>query len=400
MFTITTSRGISSLNLLQAPAPAPASAPSLPYSLPSTVNTSVLIGSNSGYDVRPASHSQAQLNIALSAYGGPTLVPTWSAYGACIWTDCGGHSDYNLLGTMGFDFATGAWFYQAPGNGLTESPTDIVEAQTTGVPWVEMAAATGNFPAPPHAYYHNLFVNRGSKGTVGYFGRGAISQGILLTGAVHLGDLATSNWTRGATTQFTRLDHESGAAHDPTTGRYYWLPAINQLNGVTSLQYWDSNTDTIGSTTTFTAFNTPDGAVSSGFVDDARRILFFHNGASRMFAWNLNNIGAGASLLTVTGSLPNSAQGGRWAGPINGKWYFSLRDPSNTLYVFDPGATPFSGSSTCGTQAIGGAGVPNWFGSGSNRHYGGLMAVPALGADILAWVFNWDAANRVALIKV
>lgn len=367
-----------------------------PYAIPSTVNTSVLIGSNTLVSVKPASHSNSQItNAVFSSFGGPAYVPTFSTAGALVYSCFGGHNDPAVLGTAYFDFTTGTWGYYAPGNGLTESPSPPgfgVEVSTDS--YLEMVAATGQFPAPPHPYGTLCYLNEGSQGSIIWITRAAAGGDNFNSNAVHKMDLSTRTWQRAGNGLMAGAGYDNIAHFDSVDGRYYLLPN-GGLQGSTSLRYWRLSDNTPQQTATFSA-PTGVGGTPGGGLDEEQRVLYYHIGSS-LQAFNLNNFSAGATML-FNGTAPAISARARWV-KHKGYWWAKLSNTGNDLMRFDPGANPLGGTGSFSTVTIGGAGLPDY--SGFTSHHSGLCKVPALdgGQGLLAWIYS-GAANGVALIKV
>lgn len=368
-----------------------------PYTVPTEVNTSTLIGTNSAHDVRPGTHSAGQWETALfGAYGGGTMVPKWSAGGAYAISDTGGHSDVSNVDLTLFDFSDATWKFFANANGVASRSTAFTVTDTTGAPYYEVSAATsGQFPAPPHAYGTQVATDDGDQGTLLYVTRGAVGTETpsAVSPTAHQQDLSTRLWTRAATGSAAYSNYEGSVAFDATAGRLYVAgPDIGAYQQMAYLRRSDMTWQT---TPTYGWPSQPGADYGRLLMADAKRVLLFHRTGSLqgLDVTNDTTIANGWVTLTFSGTPPTSGNMWVWH-PGTGKFYLKVGNTGNTLAVLTPPTgSGMSGTWSFTTVTIGGAGLPDR--TIALNHYTGLIYVPALG--LLAWFYG---PGQVAVIKV
>jgi hypothetical protein len=365
-----------------------------PYSVPSTVNTSTLIGTNSADDLMPSGYGGLSLwrNAVFEAYGGGCYVQWASAAGWYVQSsDSGGHSDNSNVDIVAFDYADATWKFRVNGNDVASTSSPFAAAATNGTPYFEISAATGQMPAPTHAYTTLMPLNEGSQGSVMYVTRGSTTTTPDSSGAAHKQNLNTGVWTRAATGNSAYSGDNHSCAYDSIDNRWYVIPS--DIGSRQNLHYLRGSDMTWQVTATYPNAAQPgSGNTPSAMVHEGLRVLLFHR-TGALQGLDLNNIAAGWTTLTVSGTPPTS--GNRWVWhPTNGCFYCKVDNTGNTLHRLTPPASnPISGTWTFDTITIGGSGLPDR--TLLNRHYGGLHYIPVL--DLMGWV---SGPGQVALIKV
>lgn len=372
------------------------------YSLPSTVNTSVWVGTNASVDIKTADHTNTEWNLALfNSFGSPTFVPTYSQGGAIVFADFGGHNDPCILDTIIMDMEDVTWKRIPNGNnaGITDGP--FPNADTTDSPYNEIAVSaqcpsvTGNMPSPPHPYLNLAWLDEGTKGSVIWITRGSVDGGgSLNSGSAHKQDLDTGVWSRATSGISEVYGLETGYAYCPTDERYYVIPP--NLESFTSLSYLQKSDMTWHRTATYSFPGTPgSGPKRSGFIVDSQRALLYHREGA-LQGLDLTNISAGWSTLSFSGTSPGD--GHRWVQHSNGKFYTRVADrSSNILNCFDPGADVLGGTGVFSEITIGGDGLPDRDAIHGTALFSPIHYVPAI--DMLVCLHNGNA-GEVAIIKV
>lgn len=374
------------------------------YSLPSTTNTSVWVGTNASVDIKTADHTNQRWDLALfNSYGSPIFVPTWSQGGGIVFSCFGGHNDPSMIDAVIFDMEDVTWKRVANGNnaGITDGP--FPNADTTGSPWNEIAVSaqcpsvTGNMPSPPHPYLNLQYLNEGNKGSVIWVTRGSVDGGgSLNSGAAHKQDLETGVWSRVGTGQSTIYGLQGCGVYCPTDNRYYIVP--DNLHSYLNISYLRMSDSTWQVTSpNFGSFpGTPgSGPYRSAFIVDSQRALLYHREGA-LQGIDLTDFGAGVATLSFSGTSP--ADGHRWVRHEgNGKYYTRVADSGNTLNCFDPGADVLGGTGAFSTITVGGDGLPSRDGTHGTPFFSPIHYVAAI--DMLVCLHS-GAAGECAIIKV
>lgn len=385
-----------------------------PYVLPTVINTSTLVGTNTPQNVRPGIFAD---NFAWNwanffNYSGPVFSEKYSAGGAVVFSNHGGHSDSANVDLLIFDLADATWKFALNGNGVASATGTVAASQTSGHPYYEVTAATiAGQPAAAHTYACHVCTEDGAKGTIFQVGAAAITSDSILSGASHKQDLNTRVWSRatndltsavnGGTSNDAGRGFEYSNAYDPFMRRIYVLP-VGVRTGDTSIKYLRLSdntiqTDTIGTTNASPA-QTQSGTYTKGFFWRTGKLLMhFGGGATSLAALDCTNDttrAVGWKRMTVSGALPT--YGGVWCEHLgNGKLYFT--DDGTTLYSLTRPSSggDMSGTWTVATVSIGGSGFPANEFTGAPNHHTRLQYVPAL--DMLVWVYG---SGTAAIVKV
>lgn len=379
-----------------------------PYSVPTTVNTSTLIGANTVNDAQSPAWSGVtpwyEYNL-FSNYGGGVFNPYFDAAGAFHLVNGGGHGDGSTFDDVALKFIDETWALRLNANGIASRTGSVGESETNGTPYFEMTAATsGQFPAPGHAYAQRVVVNQGAQGTIIWAGRSAVcSESYCSVGVFHKYDVASRLWTRIVdgtcpsypAPSFNGSWTEGSAVYDPTDGRVYSFGA-SDVALYTRVDYLRLSDNTIQTTATFSAVGTSDGG--KFFLSDGKRMILHSGSGGVLRGLDLTNIAGGFQTLTVSGSMPtNSSNTWVWH-PTNGKFYKKDSNTGDVLHVLTPPAgSGMSGTWTVSTVTIGGSGVPARPGTSGNEHYTNLYYIPSL--DLLGYTGNGQT-DGTALIKV
>ena len=364
-----------------------------PYSVPSTVNTSTLIGTNSADDLMPSGYGGLSLwrNAVFESFGGGCFVPQASAAGWYVHSGTGGHSDNSNVDIVAFDYADATWKFRANGNGVASTSAPFAAGATNGTPYYEISAATGEMPAPTHSYTTLMPLNEGVQGSVMYVTRGTTTTAPNASGAAHKQNLANGVWSRAATGSSAYSGDNHSCAYDSVDNRWYVIPS--DVGSRQNLHYLRGSDMTWQVTPSYPNAAQPgSGNTPSGMVHEGLRVLLFHR-TGALQGLDLNAIANGWTTLTTSGTPPES--GNRWVWhPGTGRFYSKVDATGNTLHrLTPPASSPLSGTWTFDTVTIGGSGLPSR--TLLNRHYTGLHYVPVL--DLLGWV---SGPGQVALIKV
>lgn len=379
-----------------------------PYSVPTTVNTSTLIGSNTVNNAQSSAWSGVtpwyEYNL-FSDYGGGIFNPYYDVAGAFHLLNLGGHGDGSTFDDVALQLIDETWGLRLNANGVASRTGSVGESETNGTPYFEVSSATsGQFPSPGHAYNQRVVVDQGSQGTVIWAGRSAVcSESYCSVNVFHKYDVASRLWTRivnGTCPSYPAPASlgawtEGSAVYDQTDGRVYNFGA-SDVALYTQIDYLRLSDNTIQTTAAFTAVGTTDGG--KFFLSDAKRMILHAGQGGVLRGIDLTNIAGGFQTLTVSGSMPtNGANTWVWH-PTNGKFYKKDSNTGNTLHVLTPpSGSGMSGTWTVSTVTIGGSGVPGRPDTSANDHYTNMYYIPAL--DLLGYTGNGQA-DGTALIKV
>lgn len=379
---------------------------SLPYSVPTTVNTATSIAQNSSRDVMPGVHDTTSWDTSLfNAYGMGVFAPDYSTYGAYVWCCNGGHEDPSNIDLVAFDLNDGLFKRFANGHGLASVRGAYGTADTNGTPYFEVSAASpSTMPSPCHVYGTLVYVPpsgnmSSSQGAICYATRGSTCAESQISRAGHIMPLNTRVWARAATGAATGGgNYEASAARDPTTGRIYVLERypgdygdfVVYLNPNAGSYQW-------GVINYGTPAPQPGDGKGVCFIHAAQRALLYHRGVNALQCIDLTNdttIANGIPEISYSGTSPSS--GNKWVyHPTNDKFYMKIGRSGNTLNVFTPGANVKAGTGSFSTITIGGSGLASSDGAHTNLHHSGLEYCPA--HDCLIWMPRHDTVN---LIKV
>jgi hypothetical protein len=235
-------------------------------------------------------------------------------------------------------------------------------------------------PCAAHSYDYidydpvsNSFLNLGSTSDQDSAGGG--------TGNVHLFDLGSKSWRRGAQKPGPFVT-ETGAAsaYDPNRNAMWLVPAYNQTMG----KYEPNANGGAGKWTIYDAYNVEAGVV--GAIDPGHDIMVLLDGAGthRMVGINLKNPTERVLLNTAGDTAPQNVQESGFEWDSADKIFFSWIGGAE-VYTLTPPATgdwrtaqwiwtkvqPASGNSTVPTAA------------NDNGTYGRFNYVPALNVFVL-----------------
>lgn len=380
--------------------------PTVPYALPAVGAAKAIetiSGGDSGFQsVRPSNFSASQFAYSLfNSFGSGVVVRDYSTTGAYVIASTGGHNHPDVVDAVGFDFATGAWFRLANANGAPNLPDAYDEGtNATGTPWYE--ANGTQVPAPPHPYSCLVEIpaayGGGSKGSVAYGVRGAVTSGASFAPTSHRFDLASRTWSRLSSASggslFVSTNAEVRCVFDPVTLRLYVIPS--NYHNYNSLPYVNTSTNAWASSATFS--NPPDfgtdgcGTYPGAVLDPARRLIL-RTLQRKIRALDLNNIGAGWQLLTLSNAtaLPDIPLGNSELcyHQANDAFYLMPGSGGSTIYKIKPPSTsPLTNAWVCSSQTLSGDTVYAHGDSAGDTGNGGggyktLQYVPAL--QMLSW---------------
>lgn len=379
---------------------------SVPYTLPTSgqaKHIETISGGDSGFQsVRPSGFTASQFAYSLfNSFGSGVHVKDYSAVGAYLIAGSGGHNHPDTVDGFGFDFTTGSWFRLINSNGAPNLAGAYVEGVTsTGTPWYE---ANGTVvPAPPHPYSCLVEIpaayGGGTKGSVAYGVRGAVTSGASFAPTSHRFDLNSATWSRLSSASggafFGGTNAEVRCVFDPVTQRIYIIPP--NYHNYTSLVYVDTATGDYGTTASFSAppdFGTDGCGTYPGAVLDPVRRLILRPLQRKIRALDLNNITAGWQLLTLSGAtnLPDAPLGNSELvyHEANGAFYHLPGAGGSTIYkITPPASSPLTNAWVCTSQTLTGDTVyPKGDAAGDTGNGGGgyktLQYVPAL--QMLSW---------------
>ncbi len=382
----------------------PVSQPWTPaYSLPSTNNTSVLIGTNTLRGVRPSGYnSDADWDQAVfGQYGSGTMCQLASVAGRYIVSNSGGHDPPQQNQVVSFDFTDAAWRVEANGNGIASTRDTPDVSSTNGAPYFELnGASTGQMPCSSHLYNNQVYYPIGNKGTIFVVAPSAICSNSLQSKSVHRMDIETRIWTRASTAQMTIAEpqFESSVAVDSIAGRIYLARPGRQaeLSSVSYLRMSDLTAQTISYTSNGSQGNT--STYPQIFIGEELRIMCSHSGTTStclavMDLTNDTTIAQGYGVPGVSGAMPEA--GNRWIWHPGSAAFYCIADDGNpaVLYKLKPPASNYKTSAwTCTQVAIGGGGLPARV--TSNRQYSSLCFVPALAAIDSRLGMAWLAGDN------
>ncbi len=252
----------------------------LPYQPPAP-GTAMLIGTNTGADVRPSPDTPDQWSYAtMECYGSGTFVADYSSTGAWAVAGCGGHQAAAIYGALIFDFDSATWSYVHNANNFPNRVWSLTASESSSIGEISVSGVTGNMPAPAHVYRYCVGLSKanggGQRGSLLMTtGAGVDDAGGRQLNYAYKIDLGTGLWSRATTNK--RTDAYSGygyfiegsAATDPTSRRVYVTPA--ELSGLTALPYIDLADMTWKAVAR--GGMTPTDQQCSTFVDVARRLL-------------------------------------------------------------------------------------------------------------------------------
>jgi hypothetical protein len=389
-----------------------ATATALPFTPPSTTNTSLKVintVSATASSVRASTHTASEQEQALfNSYSGTAYVKNFSyPLGARVKWLPGGHNNAGIYDAIVNNLTTKSWQRVPNINGTGGANYTAASYQgsgfpagdTTGSPYYAITAANnaaGELAAPAHQYGQLQPLERGTLGSVITVGRAGATADSFESPTAHYVDLSTGLTKRAVTGTFAGVGFVGCAAYDPTTQRYY-VTAFN--NGQTQLAYLQVNPTSYAWSTT-SSFSSPSqqgGDYWSSVIYDSARLLLIMHG-SHLQAWQLGNFAAGQTSLTLSGTLP-SQNGINWVWhPVNKAFYARINQSGNTLHVLTPPASsPLTNAWTVSTITVGGDGLPAWNydGGSNNQNYRPLDWVP----HINCLVHEADA-NDTYYIKV
>ena len=384
--------------------PATLSVTSFPYSLPAS-GRATLIGANGVESVRPPTHSAFDWTYALFRfYGGGTYVEDYSAGGAYVIAGSGGHAVPPNFGGCMFDFGDATWKRTDNANGMPWMRRDLnapgFSGEINSVGEINYSGVSVGIPAPAHLYGNVLPLpaarGGGSRGSAlilrsMYAGYDA-GQGSAYS---HRFDLSTGLWTRLSTNAAIGNSGFRTASYDPATDRYYMIRY--ELHESPNLDYLDGADWTWKTVRVVQPLN--EGNNKTAFIDGARRLLIVQTSTGRLRTIDLNNMGAGFTLLRTAGALPPSNNSQWHFYPADGCWYTYVGNGDNTLHKIQPPAgNPLTDTWTASTVQVGGASLPSQPADAiaSNAvHNTRFFYVRPLGC--FAWIAG--GGNQVAILK-
>jgi hypothetical protein len=382
----------------------PRSLPAVSYTLPTTTNTSVLVGTNTARSIKPAGWTDGQFDLSTFwSFGGGVFVPWYGDAGAWVMWNPGGHNNQGLLATFGFDVATRTWFFLNNANGVALDSTPVQQSEASASPWYEMLEATsGQFPAPGHIYASHAALRRGNQGVVIAPTRGAMFDGAnggnFSSPSAHWVDLETGLATRAcASANASSTIHvEGSSAYDPVDGRIYF----------TDSQFWNRQfisyirlSDMTFQTLSLSGF--PPGAVNytKMVCIPERRVLVIVDATGALFGVDLTLTTPAITALVTGGpgfagnSGSNSLVWNRRRGKIYQKWS-STGNSLNTITPPQTSAYGLTGQWDKGSVTIGGAGLPSR--TLEQEHYTCLFDSEV--TDCLGWIAGTTQQVALALI--
>jgi hypothetical protein len=399
--------------------PAQVTITNLPYSVPGS-GQALAIGTNTADALIPPTQNAFDWNYTVfESWSGGCYVRDYSAFGAYVLCNTGGHEQPPNFGAALFDFSTATWVRVDNANGMPWQAADLTTSQLTGAPYWEISSSsfptvTGNMPAPSHMYLNALALpaslGGGAKGSVitVFCSREAYNPGTgnypVTSYYSHRFDLATGLWTRQSNNAITdglaafggTPPEDAPSCFDPNTNRYYQLPF--QIWALNALPYLDSSDWNWKSASLGGYPGVPEnGQNAAAFIDPTRSLLIMQMSASALYAIDLTNIGGGVKVLNVTGTMPSKYV--RWDYyPVDGCFYTYDGSGSSSIFkLAPPSSSPLTSTWTASTVAIGGAGLPaqsNVSNNGSS-HYSRFFYVAPL--QCFAWIAG--GTNQVVLVK-
>lgn len=379
-----------------------------PYSTPAGRQT-VLIGTNTADDIRPASHNSSAWRYTLfGSYGGGCYVPDYSSGGAYVIAGTGGHRHPANLGAAVFDFADATWKRIDNSNGLAPRSADFAASETTGAPNYAISiggVAPNTLPAPAHTYLNVLPIRSanggGPKGSIVRVIGAAVCNEARITHRSYRFDLATGAWSKlsvnlqtDAINVGSAIWYEAPSVYDPETNRYYQYPA--HLHWLTRHAYLDGADWTWKALPQMTRGTSERGLTECAWLDPIRRLVLISSLSSNtLWAIDLNNVSASPNPLNLSGRVPER---NRWEFyPFDGCFYTYDGLGGQSLHkLTPPSSNPLTGTWTIGTAAIAGATLrPQTSEFGTVRHYSRFFYVPPL--QCFAWIA--DGGSKVALIR-
>ncbi len=374
----------------------------LPYSIPAA-GQAIAIGTNTADSIKPAGISSFNWSYALfTCFGGGAFNPDYSAYGAFVIAGSGGHTcpAANVDAAI-FDFSDATWKRLANANGIAPREDDYAQSELSNDAYVEILEATaGQIPAPSHAYNTSQYLpsslSGGPKGSFLKIGSRAAAISSISGSGIHKMDLSTGLWTRATNETVDLLSSfETSVIFDPVEQRYYILP--DAFHAATHLQYFDPQTNTVGSTVDYPYVSGVTGtSYQVAFLDPVRRLLLSQRPGNPLRALDLNDIAAGWAALITTGTQPSEPN--RWAFyEPDGRFYTRGNNSGQTLVRLTAPADWKTGTWIYDTVTVAGASLPNFatVGDSTVRHYSTFFYVPAL--QSFAWVSG--TTNEVIILK-
>lgn len=385
-----------------------------PYSLPSTLNTSVAIGTNSLLSIAPspysASNPDAYYNSNINSYSGAVYCPLLTVGGAQVYSGTGGHFDGSMFGKVYFDYTDASWKYASSGNGVSETGGSINISSTSGYPYYEINGSGGQ-PAAAHLYNLQVHLPIGTKGTLLRMTAAGVCFESVLSPAVHKEDLSTRVWSR-VTNDTTRNDGQTQASdgigngfefaahYDPVAGRVY-LTSFGDISNMSRMKYLRLSDNTIQTTANFTGNQSP--SISEFFYPtgwiypEGRMLMHWCGTGGSLMGLDLTNdstITSGWKVLSLSGSGPAHGARPTWH-PINGKFYYTPPYGGSLHSLTPPAGNKMTGTWTWASVSVGGAGIPAR--TLGNGHYSNLAYIESI--QMLGWLQGVSAGNTY-VIKV
>ncbi len=405
--------------------------PGIPYALPTSGNA-LAIPNSAAVASLPSAVSASNWEYSLmESWSGGCYVQDYSAFGAYVLANTGGHEVQPNIGGAIFDYARGAWSYLLNANGLTYAETNAVlgtiypnDFQSTIdvlQPFGELqnsagrfSTITGNMPAPTHCYLGSLPLpaanGGGANGSVLQLVGGAAAQSPdVQISYSHRFDLATGTWIRYSSNAITASAGWGGTPLEDAPGVFDSSRAKYYCYGAGP---WASNHLAEIDPTSSAWAGLPLGAYypsagsygGTAFYDPERDLLvtMFDNAAPVWAAVQAGNVAAGATVLTVTG-MPTGKMLTRWDYyPPGDCFYTHFGTDTNTIYKLTPPAgTGLTGTWVVTAESIGGAAMPlqgsqfGTYASGGGSHYSRFHYVPTL--ECFAWIASIN--DNVVLVK-
>ena len=378
---------------------------------PPAAGSAALISTNTvaGVGISGFTAQQVQ-NATFNAFGAGQMVPAYGTSGAYVICGTGGHSSAMNQGAFIFDLNTGTWSHRTATNaGLpADSTTDYTSAQTTGTPWFEVTAASGNAPAPGHPYFFGVGMPGGTSGLFVRVGGAAVDQTAEIRLGCHQFDLSSGLWSRVSANTYAGSEalDECFNVQDPTTSTKIYLFGRPMHQGPNnSIPYYDTSAGTWSRTSTY-SFPSLTGLTSVNFS-----CFIYKSGVSSYMmiqcgsyfaALDLNNTaGNWNEAVSLTGTFTDEKCDWTWY-PEMGNYYRKSTRSGNVIEVLTP---PASGNGKTGTWVrstitITGATLPTWDetgGAGIGMYT--WLRYASVGGHGYLFLFS-GASNQVAVINL
>jgi len=383
----------------------PRTVPTVPFTLPSTVNTSVLVGTNTARSIKPAGWTDSEFDQAtFHPFGGGVFVPWYGSAGGWFFVIPGGHGNLGLLAAIVFDVGTATWALLNNANGVALNSAPIQQSQASASPWYELLEATvGNMPVPGHIYASHVALRRGKQGAVIIPTRGAMftgeNGGNYSSPSAHQMDCETGLFTRAcaAANAASTIHVEGSSAYDPIAGRIYFTDsAFWNRQTISYIRLSDMTFQSLA-LTGWPPSATPDTYTKMVIIPE-RRVLLFFDGAGLVFGADLTQNPTTIVTLSPDGAWAGNSGQNSWAwNRRKGKLYQKWSSTGNTLNTFTPPQTSaygLTGQWTKGFITVGGSGLPNR--TETQEHYTNLFDSEV--ADCLGWVAGSTQQVAFALI--